>query len=300
MPRADQLTNNYIKGLVFGVPKGSGKSTILASFGLLGPLWIFNYDGGRITIPPGVNRSQVYVRNYPGVDTGLWNEGSARWDRPKNVGELIIKDLKALAQGFLGGRPVHLEGENEPWPLPVTIGLDGFVALENHLIDWLLASNFKKDPEDYGPDVFRFWGARLNKTEALVNGVIPFPCHVIICTWSAPEMKEGTDDKGRKAQVPTGRLQPDLGGKMSIRGPGKVDTCLYAFSEQQNDGVHYYVRTKPDTKVGCVGVRDAYTLPDVIDVTIGLKVYNKPDYSLPYQRIWGGLNKGGANGGGPP
>lgn len=284
MPRADSIENNWVKCAIAGPPKGAGKSTIAASFPT--PSIILNFDGGRVTIPPGVDRSKIYVRNYPSVDFGLWNESSTSWKRPLNVGKLIIQDLKEIGMGLWRGEPIKLVGEEEPWPCPTTLVLDGWVELSNHIMNWLLGSNQKADPEDWGRgegvDALKFWGKRLNKLETILAGVVPYPCNIVICTWTMPELKSVKNMKGQTESVPTGRLIPDMGGKLAVRGPGKVDSAIYAYSTRENDGTHYWVQTKPDgVKVDWVGVRDSYGRVDPIDVTIG------PDKILPYQRIWG-------------
>lgn len=288
MPQIQQvLDQRHHKLLLAGVPKGGGKTTFAMTAPQ--PIACLMYDLGNPVIPPGVNPEGIYVRTYPSPELRI-NPDSSSWEAPTSVGKLMLKDLIELRAAVIGQREVKLDGEPTPWPCPRTIVLDGAVAMSDTIIDWILGVNRIREPGDYGgggDGTMKFWGKRLQTLKQLYGLILPLPVNVVIITWTAPLWREERDGKGRPTRIATDKTEPDLGGKLDVQGPGKVDSALLCYSEVVNHGgkaeTHYYIRTKPNANAAWVGVRNAYNLPDVIDVTM------RPDGSgvRPWERLWG-------------
>jgi hypothetical protein len=77
---------------------------------------------------------------------------------------------------------------------------------------------------------------------------------------------------------------PNLGGAMDIRGPGKVDSSLYAYSEMVSGRRRWFVRTQPNEKTIGIGMRNGYKVPEVIDVTV--QATQSSNYVSPWDRVF--------------
>jgi len=276
------IETNIHKVLLIGSPKGAGKSTLAMTAPT--PILDIQFDPGSPVIPPGVDGNQIYVKTYPAANEGI-NPDSATWAPAKDVGEDICRDILAIRRAVLAKEEVKLSSEPEPWPLPKTIVLDGLPTMDAHIISWLLA-HYRVNSPDELENTFAFWGDRLVKNMALLMAIIPLPVNVVLITWSENEMKETTNAKGKKERIATGRIQPMLGGQLLRKVPGEVDAVLYCYSKLVNVAgkgeTRFMVRTRANGVVEDCGVRNGYSLPDEIDVTIDPK---KPGV-MPWNRIW--------------
>lgn len=283
MPTAQQMLGERIhKLLEIGAPKGAGKSTFAMTAPT--PIALIQFDPGDPVVPPGVDGSKIFVKTYPSATDGITPD-SINWKRAKDVGEDICRDFLALRKGVLGKADIVIS-PTEAWPLPRTIVLDGLPSMDGHIINWLLAKQNATTPDDLG-NPQAFWGDRLVKNMTLLMAILPLPVNVILTTWSEPEMREITNTKGKKERVTTGRIIPMLGGQLLRRIPGEVDASVFCYSRLLNvDGkgvTRYYVRTRPNGLMEECGVRNGYTMPDEIDVTITPGKHEP----LPWQRLWG-------------
>lgn len=248
----------------FAGPK-NGKSTL--AFYAPQPIVVLNYDGGNPGIPPGVQGRDIYIQNYPVAENEV-DPSNAKWSRSGEVGAQVIKDILDVRNTLVSEAD---ELELMDWytmtpfkmPRPKTVILDGLVQFNNILLDWLMASEKMKDTADARQDALKFWSMRLSRMNTLFRFILPLPCNKVFNTWATDEM-EGTG-ANRK---PTGVVIPDIGGKMNDWAAGIVDASLYFFTERANNRTKYYVCTKPNASVKCVGVRGRYDLPDVLDITI--------------------------------
>jgi hypothetical protein len=128
------------------------------------------------------------------------------------------------------------------------------------LVDGQCALNNIADPSDLDNKAFKFWGKRLRDVLCLVEQFVCLPVNVILTTW----IDQSKDGEGK----PTGVWLPDIGGKMDLLTVGEVGAAILAYSESTSGGVSYKVRTKPDGMFPWINVRDVYTMPTTIDVTI--------------------------------
>lgn len=271
------------KIIIQGMPKDAGKSTFAYSAAAThGPLLGLQYDLGSPTIPPRVDKTQVYVKTYPvalpGIpqvfdratnkSTGEYNLSKTdRWTPDKSVGEEMLRDILAVRDAFIQGRPVLLSdgaGGKIEVPLPGTLVLDGCVGLVQGITDWIFAVNDKIEVEDFigakgNVNKFLPYQKRLRKLTDIFNMVIPLPCNVVLITWSAPEIKD---------EKPTGKYFPDIGGKLDIQGAGKFDSSLRAYSKQESTGTHYYISYRGGEIYPGLGIRGRYDAGKDIDVTI--------------------------------
>lgn len=267
--------------LLVGMPKGSGKSTTAMT--APGNKLLLQYDLGSPTLPPGVDPSTVFVRTYPPSLSAVKLD-SDRWVRPKNVGAEIIDDIFNIREAVLAGRPPVVGKEELPWPLTPgdTIIMDGWVQWFQHILDWILAVNNKANPEDF-ENRHAAWGKRLNQGNILLNMLLPLPVNFAITTWVARETTQQITAKGVPIEVATGRFVPDLGGKMNIWGPGKVDSSIYLYSEKSvSAGLRFLARVKPNENFQWVGTRGNYSKAEIVDLTIDEK-----DKRLPWARLFG-------------
>jgi hypothetical protein len=273
----EQQEFNGRKSLGFGMPKGAGKTTFYLTMPL--PILDFQFDLGSATAPPGVDANQIYVQDY--CDNEAVDLSSQSLKRKRELGDRLAKDLVALLESFKSSKDIVRLSDNTTCPKPKSILLDGGTRLDEILIDLLCAINAVSDPTDMpsksgnvGGGTLRFYNDRLNRLRKLFAMVISLPVNVSMTTWV--DIKNKTDNQGN---VISRTITPDLGGKLNIIGPGMFDSCLYHFYE----GGKYCVRTKPTPESEVLGIRNAYNLAPVIDVTI-LKDDKRP---LPYERVFG-------------
>ena len=244
------------KVLLVGRPKSAGKTTFATS--APGPILLLNYDhAGVISTFPG--GKDIHVRSYPSADPDI-NLDSDKWVRPTSTGKKILSDIRAIRAGFESKKDIDF-GDGEQLPLPTTLILDGMSEMTATIVDWILAMNKKQDADDFN-NKFALWQKRMTQLRILMNICIPLPCNVIL---TAHEDKEIVNDN------PTGKIIPDLGGKLDNMVPGKVDSSLRLFTKYANNKVSYYVQTKPDAIREWIGVRNRYDLLQEIDVTIDPK-----------------------------
>lgn len=280
MPELKQYKETETINVLFaGCPKAAGKST--AAMSAPGNKLLLKYDIGVPSLPPRVDPKTVFVREYPPSQTDF-KPDSDKWIRPKNVGGEIIQDIFNIREAVMKGVPPVVGHETLPWPLTPkdSVVLDGYVQHSQHLLDWILAVNGKHNPEDF-ENKFAAWGKTLNQKRILLDMILPLPVNVVITVWTTAETERrliGT----KLEQVETGRVVPDMGGKMDVWGPGKVDSAVYLYSELAlNRGLRFYARIRPNEKYQWVGIRNNYGNKDVIDLTI-----TEQERSLPWERIF--------------
>ncbi|MCI0530282.1 MAG: ATP-binding protein [Nitrospira sp.] len=269
------------KGLSYGPPKGSGKSTFWAT--APGTKLVLQYDLGASTFPPGSNPNDFWIQTYPDLDSAGLKTGfnSDKWARTKEVYAAVVKDLDAIVEGFKAGNNEITLHDGTKVPLPDTLILDGLVRLDNIIVDGFCAINNIKDPGDamdakgkVGGGVQKFWGRRLSVFNKLFTLAISLPCHVGAITWE--DVKTASDGQGGYSVV---SREPDVGGKLNVWSPGMFDACLY----HCNLGGKFMVRTQPTGEIQRVGVRNTYGMDPLIDVTIDPK---NPGEKSPFSRVF--------------
>ena len=244
---------------------GTGKTSLIASQPT--PHLILAYDTGTITIPPGVDKEEVYVEEFH--ETTRRFDPNGRTEPIKDVYTKTVRRLHEIYTAVSGGKPV-LDVNGQELPPLASISLDGVYRLNQMLVDGQCVLNNVNEPGEMGSKTQKFWGSRLMAMMTIFSQFAGLSLNVGFTTWERIE----TNDQWN----PTGRLFPHIGGQMDIVGAGLADAVLYCFIK----GGRYYVRTKSDGMIQGAKVRNCFTLPDVVDVTIDQK-----DTRLPYQRIWG-------------
>lgn len=278
-PAIEQQQFNGRKCLGFGPPKGAGKTTFYLN--MPQPLLDFQFDLGSVTVPPGVDASGIYVQDY--VDDTVVDLSTSTVKRRREVGDKLAKDLVALLDSFKSGRDIVTLSDGTRCPKPASLLLDGATRMDEIIVDLICAINGIADPTDMpsksgnaGGGTMKFYGDRLNRLKKLFSMVISLPINVALTTWEDVQVK-----KDSQGNITSRIIEPDLGGKLNLIGPGYFDSSLYHFF----DAGMYKVRTKPTPEIGKIGVRGAYNLESVIDVTI------KPGAMNPYERVFGNVKK---------
>lgn len=251
--------------LLAGPPKGAGKTTFALSFPT--PILVQSFDLGLLSIPPGVDPTQVAVVAYHDVTRSLGEDGKSH---PKqDLYAKLLRDLQVAYDSVKSGKGIKLPDGSE-FPPPRTLVADGLSRLDTMLVDGQCALQGVAYPEDI-PDKqrFGFWGRRLRDVLTATQQFASLDCNVALTSWVGERM-----DKDGK---PTGVWYPDIGGKMDILGAGIVGAALYCYGR----GGRYYVRTKADGIYPWVGVRGNYDAVNEIDVTI------EPGKPLPFERVFG-------------
>lgn len=274
-PAIEQQQFNGRKCLGFGPPKGAGKTTFYLN--MPQPLLDFQFDLGSVTVPPGVDPNGVFVQDF--VDDTIVDISKPHVQRKREIGDKLAKDLVALLESFKSGKDIVKLSDGSTCPKPASLLLDGATRMDEIIVDLICAINGITDPTDMpsksgniGGGTMKFYGDRLNRLKKLFAMVISLPINVALTTWEDVQVKK--DNQGNITQR---LIEPDLGGKLNLIGPGYFDSSLYHYF----DGGKYLVRTKPTPEIGKIGVRGSYGLDAVIDVTIDNK---RPD---PYQRVFG-------------
>lgn len=274
--RLDKIDVGKLRKMtLWGAPKDSGKTT----FALYGPGRKLHmmYDLGNVFAPPGVDPETIWVQSYPPVSPNIVYD-SPKWTRPQEVGEKILRNMVEIHTAFREDRPIKFSEGEEEIPLPDTLILDGFVAMREHITDWIMGTSGKKSADDWD-NSFTLWSFRLDKLQKMLNMMIPLPCNVVIITWETHPSTTKRTAKGIVTEkMPD--IVADFGGALDETGPGKVDSSIYCFSEKIGPLVKYYVRLKPDALIHGVGVRGRYDGDVVVDVTIEK---GKPN---PWERVF--------------
>lgn len=266
----DAEAGKWVKVLIAGKPKSAGKTTFALS--APGKKLHIAYDLGYPPRGiPGVDEGKVWTVQYePALQ--VVKVDSDRWTRPSNVGEQIIRDIETIRNAFVGEKEVIEFANGATCPLPDTLILDGMTEMPLSILDWVLSVNKKFDPEDFD-NKFTAWRKRLNTVRQLLHMLLPLPCHVVLVAWETTEMID------MKA---TGKIIPDVGGKLDNVATGKTGGAIRCYASYQNNAVQYMVQMKPDGIREWVGVRGRYDNIKAIDVTINPA---KPD--SPWQRVFG-------------
>lgn len=249
--------------LAFG-PVGAGKTTLIASQPT--PHLILACDAGNVTIPPGVNRDEVYIEEFHEATRKFNNEG-----KTVPIGDIYRKTVKRLHEIYtaLASSGTLMDDTGKPLPTLVSISIDGVYRLNQMLVDGQCVLNNVNEPGEMGNKTMKFWGSRLLSVMTIFNQFAGLGINVGFTTWERIE----TNDDGN----PTGRKYPHIGGQMDIVGAGLADAVLYCYRQ----GGRYMARTKSDGMIQGCKVRNNFTLPDTLDVTI------EKDGKLPYQKLWG-------------
>jgi hypothetical protein len=236
---------------------------------------------------PGVDPESVRVRCYsPALPEAVL--GTDRWKRPTNTGEEIIKDIIEIRRAYLEQRPINfgdalvtdLAGEDytgKDIALPDTIILDGMTEMPQIIVDWILGVNKKIEASDFtgesgATNKYILWQKRATTVRDLLHMIIPLPANVILIGW---EIAEVVNDR------PTGKIVPDIGGKLDNLLPGKVDAALRCYARYDGSSPRYMVQCAPDGVREWVGVRGIYGGAREVDVTLA------PGKALPWERVFG-------------
>jgi hypothetical protein len=255
--------------LVAGLPKGAGKTTLAMSVALTQTprTAIIACDLGKLSIPPGVDPKNVLVLPYQNLTREFFaaEPGTVGLGHSKPVKDVYLKltgDFYQIYNSIKNDQAIKLSNGQEFLP-PQNLILDGMARLNQMLVDGQCALNNIADPSDLDNKAFKFWGKRLRDTLTIVEQFVCLPVNVILTTW----LDQQKDSDGK----PTGVWLPDIGGKMDLLTAGTVGAALCAYSERAGDVLSFKVRTKPDGTYPWCGVRDVYTMPTTIDVTISDK-----------------------------
>lgn len=173
------------------------------------------------------------------------------WQKPRNVGEAIIKDIQAVRGAFVKGEQSIRLTDGVDYPLPDTLILDGMTEMPLIITDWILAVNNKTDADGFtGVDGkvnrYKLWQKRIDVIRPLLHAVIQLPCNVVLIGW---ETGEQIDNR------PTGQVIPDIGGKLDNLIPGKVDAAIRCFARYEGSGTKYLAQVSPDGVREWVGIR---------------------------------------------
>jgi hypothetical protein len=276
---SEQQEFNGRKCLGFGAPKGGGKTTFYITAPQ--PNLVFQFDLGSVTVPPGVDPDLVFVQDY--VDYEGVDLSGKTIKRKRELGDRLAKDLLCLLESYKSSKDYVTLSDGTTCPKPGSILLDGAPRMDDILVDLICAINGIDDPTSMpdrqgntGRGTMRFYSDRLTRLKNLFKMVIGLPVPVNMTAWEDVILR-----KDAQGNVLSKTVEPNLGGQLNIIGPGYFDSCIYHYF----DGGKYLVRTKPTPEAAKLGIRDAYNLPAVIDVTISDK-----NSILPYQRVFGGTN----------
>ncbi len=265
-----------------GAPKSAGKTTFAMT--APGKKLILQYDLGNPTIPPGVDPSSCWFRSYPPEAPRMVDpkgEYTDKWQKPTNVGKSILADIDAVVQGFLhslssSAPPMITFPDGESCPLPDVLILDGMTELATTITEGVLGMNKKMEADDFSNN-FALWQKRLTIMRGILHQLIPLPCSVILIGWEIAE----TETINRQQQK-TGKVVPDIGGKLDNMLPGKCDAALRCYSTSAGKEQEFWVQTQSDGIRDWVGIRGQYNLSPKVNVTIT----GKPGEKSPWERVF--------------
>lgn len=286
MPTASDFANQNLVTLLLSGLAGWGKSCL--AMGAPGPIAALLVDKPIVaTLPagtPGYDPKQVFWKSYPPPDIDLADEKAKK---PRNVADAILKDITTIKNHLIAVRnweivvraerlaqtteekPPVLKMGNEIWPTPRTLLIEGGDFIARHVENRILNIHDKKDMSEW-EDRFTGWRMRLSKLHEIYDTLSYLPeaqlCNVVVTTGLDEESKMVKNDKGKMELVKTGKIDPDLGGKMAIEGPRKFANSWLCLA----DAGKWWVVTKPDGKyTGYRGIRSGqFGLPSIIDVTV--------------------------------
>ena len=253
------------KGRVVGAfgGVGTGKTCLLLSQPT--PHLVLACDTGSLTIPPGIDRTQIFVEEFHLPTRQFNNEGKTTPIR--DIYTTTVRRLHEIYTAIATGKPLLDSGGNS-LPSLASVSIDGVYRLNQMLIDGQCVLNNVNEPGEMGKHTMKFWGSRLLSMMTILNQFAGLSLNVGFTTWERIE----TNDQGN----PTGRVFPHIGGQMDIVGAGLADAMLYCFIRNGK----YFVRTQSDGMIQGCKVRNNFSMPPVIDITIGV------DGVLPYQKLW--------------
>ena len=249
--------------LAFGAV-GTGKTNLI--MGQPTPHLVLACDTGNITIPPGVNKDEVFIEEFH-IPTRRF-EPDGRTAPVRDIYTKTIRRLHEIYTAIANGTPL-LDDSGTPLPGLSSLSLDGVYRLNQMLIDGTCMLNNVNEPGDMGNKTQKFWGSRLLSIMTIFTQFAGLGINVGFTTWERYETREDGS--------PTGRIFPEIGGKMDVVGAGLADAVLYCFIQ----GGRYKVRTKSDGMIQGCKVRNKFGMADVVDVTMDPK-----DTKLPYQKVW--------------
>lgn len=258
--------SQLITALLMGLA-GSGKSSLAMC--APGPIAALLVDKPICaSLPPGTpgyDPNNVFWKSYPPPDTDLKDEKAKR---PRNVADAIYNDIQVVKNALIKGQP-EFKMNDETWPAPRTLLIEGGDFIAKHVENWVCAVNQKGDPSEW-EDKFEPWRRRFDKLNQIYDLLTYLPsarlCNVVVTTGLDEESKMIKNERGKSELVKTGVIDPDLGGKMNIEGPRKFANAFLCLAEAGK----WWVVTKPQDKFkGYRGVRSgSFGLPPVIDVTV--------------------------------
>lgn len=265
MKKASELEQTKGRVLLAFGPVGVGKTNLL--LGQPTPHLVLACDTGNITIPPGINKDEVYIEEFH-VATREFN-AMGRTTPLRDVYTATVKRLHEIYTALAAGQPLRVDNRAEELPPLASISLDGLYSLNQMLVDGQCVLNNVNEPGEMGNKTMKFWGSRLLAIMTIMRQFAGLNLNVGMSTWEEIE-------KDKEGNV-TGRIYPAIGGKMDVIGAGLADAVLYCYSRTGR----YYVRTRSDGMIQGCKVRNQFNLPETLDVTMDPK-----DMSLPYTRIW--------------
>lgn len=248
--------------LAFG-PVGTGKTLLI--MGQPTPHLALACDTGNLTVPPGINKDDIFVEQFH-IPTREFN-AVGQTTPIQDIYRKTVRRLHEIYTAISTGAPL-LDVSGHAIPTLASISIDGVYRLNQMLVDGQCVLNNVNEPGDMGPKTMKFWGSRLLSIMTIFNQFAGLGINVGFTTWERIE----TNDEGN----PTGRRFPHIGGQMDIVGAGLADAVVYCYIQNGK----YMIRTKSDGLIQGCKVRNVFTLPDTIDVTLG------QDGVLPYQKLW--------------
>src|SRR2546427_3507858 len=169
-------TQKHWTVLIAGAPKGAGKTTLAMCSET--PTVIIACDLGRVSIPPGVDRSKVLILPYQ--DLTRLMDGTGHTTPQRDVYTRLTRDLYDVYKAIKAQQPIQLTS-GETFPVPRTVVLDGLSRLNNMLVDGMCALQNILDPSDLAAKgkggAFEFWGKRLRSIMTIVEQFSSLPCN---------------------------------------------------------------------------------------------------------------------------
>jgi hypothetical protein len=284
MPTLETFNKDEHVTLLLMGPGGTGKSML--AYHAPGPIAALLLD--KPTPPKfpswstAIDPSQIYYKSYAPGDVDLTND---KHGTPRNVADAFHVDVQTIKNAIIKQTPLKIkqfDGSVEEWPLPHTLLIEGADFFTKHTEYLIMARAGKIRVEQDGDasegfknPLAQLWGTRLNELHQFYDQVTRLPqahlCNVIITTGLSKETKSAKNQFGKVEIVETGKVNPDLGGKMDVQG---VRMFACAYMTKIINGKHW-VQTRPDNMH--VGIRDNTIRPHA-DVQVHLDPA-KPDFN---------------------